>query len=133
MARRVRILVVEDQPEMLNLMLKILAHAGCDVVGAQTGTEGLRLAEHGEFDLITLDVDLPETNGFEICLRLKQDPQLRQTPVVFVSGRFADEDVQRSREVGAADFITKPFDLLTLVSRLLSHVKSVTAWRKLPT
>ena len=132
MSERVKVLVIEDQPEVLNLMLMILSRAGCEVAGAQTGTDGLRLAENGGFDLITLDVDLPEANGFEICSRLKQDPQLRQTPVVFVSGRFADEDVQRGREVGAADYITKPFDLFTFVSRLLSHVKVATAWRKLP-
>jgi DNA-binding response OmpR family regulator len=132
MTQRVRILVIEDQPEMLNLMMKVLGRAGCDVAGAQTGAEGLRLAENGKFDLITLDVDLPETSGFEICSRLKQDPLLRQTPVVFVSGRFADEDVRRGREVGAADYITKPFDLLTFVSRLLPHVECATAWRKLP-
>lgn len=132
MTQRVRILVVEDQPEVLNLMVMILARAGCDVAGAQTGTEGLRLAENGKFDLITLDVDLPETSGFEICSRLKQHPQLRQTPIVFVSGRFADEDVRRGREVGATDYITKPFNVLTFVSRLLSHIKFAPAWKTLP-
>jgi putative two-component system response regulator len=99
---------------------------------AQTGSEGLRLAESGNFDLITLDVDLPETTGFEICSRLKQDPQLRDTPVVFISGRMGEDDMQRGHEVGAADYITKPFDMLTFVSRLFSHVKSTTNWGKLP-
>lgn len=132
MKQRVRILVIEDEPAMRILMVKVLTRAGCDVEAAQTGTEGLRLAENGRFDLITSDIDLPEMTGFEICSRLKRDPQLQHTPVVFVSGRFADEDVRRSREVGAADHITKPFDLLTFVSRLLSHVKPATASRGSP-
>ena len=132
MKARTKILVVEDHPEVLNLMALVLSHAGCDVARAQTGAEGLRLAGSQKFDLITLDVDLPEMNGFEICSRLKQDPQLKQTPVVFVTGRSADEDVRRGREVGAADYITKPFDLFTFVSRLLAHAEFAAAGRKLP-
>lgn len=107
-----------------------MCRAGCDVVRAQTGTEGLRLATTAEFDLITLDIDLPEMNGFEVCSRLKQDPRLQQIPVVFVTGRFADEDVRRGRAVGAADYITKPFDLITFVSRLISHAELVAAGQR---
>jgi DNA-binding response OmpR family regulator len=130
MRGKARILVIEDQPEVLNLMVKALTRAGCEVAGAQTGAEGLQLAEGGAFDLITLDVDLPETNGFEICSHLKQNPQLRQTPVVFVSGRFADEDVRRGREVGAVDYIVKPFELLSFVSRILTHTRRTTTHKE---
>lgn len=122
----VRILAIEDGPAMRDLMVKVLTRAGCDVEAAETGTEGLRLAGHGGFDLIASDIDLPDMTGFEICLQLKQDPQLQHIPVVFVSGRFAEEDLRRSREVGAADYITKPFDARSFVSRLLSHVKYAT-------
>src|SRR5690242_758892 len=101
-ADKPRILVIEDEPEVRSLLAIALTHAGCDVAAAQTGIEGLRLAETGEFDLITLDVDLPETDGFEICSRLKNNPKLRQTPVVFVTGRLAEEDVRRGHELGAA-------------------------------
>ena len=110
-----------------------LTRAGCEVATAQTGVEGLQLAENGRFDLITLDVDLPETDGFEICSRLKNHADLRHTPVVFVTGRFAEEDVRRGREVGAADYITKPFDLLSFISRLFSHIKKTTECRRMPT
>ncbi len=122
-----RILVIEDQPEVRSLLAIALTRAGCEVATAQTGIEGLQLAENGRFDLITLDVDLPGTDGFEICSRLKNHADLRHTPVVFVTGRFADEDLRRGREVGAADYITKPFDLLSVISRLLSHIKKTTA------
>lgn len=118
-----RILVIEDQPDVRTLLVIALRRAGCDVVTAQTGIEGLRLAENGQFDLITLDVDLPETNGFEICSRLKDHPELRQTPVLFVTGRSGEEDVRRGLEIGAADYITKPFDLASFVSRVFSHLK----------
>lgn len=118
-----RILVIEDQPDVRNLLMLALTRAGCDVATAQTGLEGLQLAETGKFALITSDVDLPDINGFEICSRLKNHPELRHTPVVLVTGRFSEEDVRRGREVGAADYITKPFDLVSFLSRLLSHLK----------
>lgn len=118
-----RILVIEDQTDVRNLLVLALTRAGCEVAAAQTAMEGLRLAETGKFDLITSDVDLPDMNGFEVCTRLKNDAELRDTPVVLVTGRFSEEDVRRGREVGAADYITKPFDLLSFLSRLLSHIK----------
>ena len=121
--RKPRILVIEDQPEVRNLLKLALTRAGCEVATAQTGMEGLQLAEAGKFDLITSDVDLPDMNGFEICSRLKNHAELRDTPVVLVTGRFSEDDVRRGREVGAADYITKPFDLVSFLSRLLSHIK----------
>ncbi len=115
--------MIEDQTDVRNLMVLALTRAGCEVAAAQTAIEGLRLAETGKFDLITSDVDLPDMNGFEVCSRLKNDAELRDTPVVLVTGRFSEEDVRRGREVGAADYITKPFDLVSFLSRLLSHIK----------
>lgn len=121
--RKPRILVIEDQPDVCNLLMLALTRAGCDVATAQTAMEGLRLAETGKFDLITSDVDLPDMNGFEVCSHLKKHVELHHTPVVLVTGRFSEEDVRRGREVGAADYITKPFDLVSFLSRLLSHIK----------
>ncbi len=121
--RKPRILVIEDQPDVRNLLKLALTRAGCDVATAATGMEGLQLAETGEFDLVTLDVDLPDVNGFEICSRLRNLAELRDTPVVLVTGRFSEEDIRRGREVGATDYISKPFDLASFISRLFSHIK----------
>ena len=121
--RKPRILVIEDQSDVRDLLRLALKRAGCDVATAETGMEGLQLAETGKFDLITSDVDLPDMNGFEICSRLRNHAELRDTPVVLVTGRFSEEDVRRGREVGATDYITKPFDLLSFLARLLSHIK----------
>lgn len=121
--RKPRILVIEDQPDVRNLLKLALTRAGCDVATAATGMEGLQLAETGKFDLITLDVDLPDVNGFEICSRLRNHAELRDTPVVLVTGRFSEEDIRRGREVGATDYISKPFDLASFISRLFSHIK----------
>jgi DNA-binding response OmpR family regulator len=121
---KAKILVIEDHPEVLNTMVFLLERERCSVVAAQTGVQGMELARDGDFDLITLDVDLPGINGFEICRNLKQDPVLRQMPVMFVSGRSCDKDINHGLALGAVDYIIKPFDALAFVSRVLSHIGS---------
>ena len=121
-----KILVVEDQPEVLDTMLYLLKRAGCEAMGAQTGAEGLQLAQEGKFDLITLDIDLPDTSGLEICRRLKQDLHLCHIPVIFVSGRPDEGNRQGCFELGAADYIVKPFDASVFVACIFSHLKTAT-------
>jgi len=121
---RARILVVEDDTPLAMMMVHVLSRAGCDVLVAHTGEKGMELAQENKFDLITLDVDLPDINGFEICSQLKQRHHSRHTPIVFISGRPHEEDVQRGLELGAVDYITKPFDAMDFTSRLLSHIKT---------
>lgn len=117
-----KILVVEDQPDVLAMMLYLLKHAGCETTDAKTGAEALRLAQEGKFDLITLDIDLPDTDGLELCRCFKQDVQLVHIPVIFVSGRLCEGNRQRCFESGAADYIAKPFDTSAFVSCIFSHL-----------
>jgi DNA-binding response OmpR family regulator len=121
-----RILVVEDQPDVLATIIYLLKRACCETTGAGTGAEGMRMAQEGAFDLITLDIDLPDTSGLEICRRLKQDPYLCRIPVIFVSGRPDEGNRQCCFELGAADYIDKPFDASRFVSRIFSHLKTAT-------
>ena len=122
---KARILIVEDDTPLAMMMVFLLTRAGCDVQTAWNSDKAIRLAEDEDFDLITLDVDLPRTSGFEICSRLKKNPRSRDTPIVFISGRPHEEDVQRARELGAVDYIAKPFGVSDFTSRLLSHVRQV--------
>ncbi len=115
-----RLLIVEDQAAILNLMIYALNWAGFEVSAAQTGAEGMRMAQDGQFDLITLDIDLPDANGFELCAQIKQDARLRHIPVIFMSGRCAEADKARAFELGAVDYIIKPFRLASFVSTALS-------------
>ena len=107
------------------MMVYLLNRVGCETEVAGTGQKAMQMAETGNFDLITLDVDLPDGNGFEICSRLKQNTRLCDTPIVFVSGRPCEQDVRRGLESGAVDYITKPFDALDFAPRLLSHIRQV--------
>ena len=122
MKRRTRILIVEDDAPVAMLMVELLMLAGCEAEIASTADRTMQLAGEGGFDLITLDVDLPDANGFEICSRLKKNPRLCAAPVVFVSGRPGEVDVRHGLELGAVDYITKPFDARNFGSRILSHV-----------
>jgi len=125
-----RILVVEDQPDVLKTMLYLLKRAGGEAVGAKSGAEALQLAQAGKFDLITMDIDLPDTDGLELCRRLKQDLQLNHIPVIFVSGRLCEGHRQHCHEFGAADFIVKPFDAGVFVSRIFAQLKISSGTKK---
>jgi CheY-like chemotaxis protein len=122
---RPKILVVEDRPDVLAAMLFLLKHVDCEGVGARTGAEGMQLAREGQFDLITLDIDLPDINGLELCRRLKQDLQLRDVPVIFVSGLDGSYR-QRCLKLGAADYIAKPFDIYVFASCIFAQLKTAT-------
>ena len=124
MIDKIKILVVDDQMAVALMMVFLLERAGCDAQPALNAEKALRLAQTGTFDLITLDVDMPGINGFELFLRLKQIPHLAETPIVFVSGNSTIENQQRGLDLGATDFIEKPFDSLEFVSRILSHIKA---------
>lgn len=119
-------MVVEDELPLAMMMVHLLTRAGCDVEMAPTGRKGLELAQEIQFDLITLDIDLPDANGFEVCRELKQRHFYRDIPVVMVSGRSPEESMEQTMEVGAVDFISKPFDVTEYIFRIISHLNAGT-------
>jgi DNA-binding response OmpR family regulator len=123
MTGKARILVIEDEPGVSMMMVYLLTQAGCEVQTAWSAERGMKLAQTGKFDLITLEVDLPGMNGFEICSCLKGNSRLSDTPVVFVSWRDSLEDQQQGLELGAADYITKPFEMTDFIFRIISSTK----------
>ena len=125
--KKIRILIVEDDTPVALMIVFLLTRAGCETEVAATSKRAVQIAEAGNFDLITLDVDLPDGDGFNLCSRLKEHPRLCDTPVVFVSARCLIEDQQHGLDVGAADYITKPFETFEFTPRLLSHIKTKTA------
>ena len=118
-----KILIVEDDTPVAFMMVYLLTCAGCETEVATTGKKAMQMAQAGGFDLITLDMDLPGINGFELIQRLKQIPHLEETPVVFVSAGATIENQQRALDLGAADFIEKPFGASDFVSRILAQTR----------
>ena len=123
MRDKARILIIEDNTPVAMMMVHVLSRAGCDVLVANTGEKGMELARENKFDLIALDVDLPDISGFEICSELKQRHLTRHIPIVFVSKQSSEKERQRGLELGAVDYITKPFKTEDFTSHLLSQIR----------
>jgi CheY-like chemotaxis protein len=122
MKTKVKILVVDDQMPVALMMVFLFTRAGCEAEAATNVKKALRLAQAEAFDLITLDLEMPGSSGFDLFMDLKQIPHLKETPVVFVSGSSTIENQQRALELGAADFIEKPFDTQDFLSRIFLHI-----------
>lgn len=117
-----RILIVDDEMQNLELMEAMLTSSGYEVFLAQEGEEALRLARERRPDLILLDLMMPGLSGFEVCARVKTDPQTGGIPVLFVTALNQISDKERAMAAGGDDFLTKPFqrtELLTRVEALL--------------
>jgi DNA-binding response OmpR family regulator len=119
---KAKILVVDDELPLAMMMVSLLARADFEVEAACSSEKALHKAKTEKFDLITLDVDMPGGSGFHLFERLKEIPGVREIPIVFVSGRSTHEYCQKALELGAADFIGKPFDPKQFVARIRKHL-----------
>ncbi len=115
-----RVLVVEDEPDLLNSLLKALREDGYASDGAADGTEGLFKAETYEYDAIVLDIMLPGIDGWELLRRLRT---MRKTPVLMLTARDGVRDRVRGLDTGADDYLVKPFDLDELLARLRALIR----------
>ena len=118
-----QILIVEDQTPLAMTMVHVLSQAGCNVVVANTGKQGMELARENRFDLIALETDLLDANAFEIAYDLKKRHISRRTPIVFIGGRPPEEGKQRSQKLGSADYVNEPFDVPKFTSLVLARVR----------
>lgn len=104
------VLVVDDAPENIDLLVGLLKEQFI-VKAARDGKIALKIAHSpSPPDLILLDIIMPEMDGFDVCRELKSDPATSQIPVIFLSGEIGDEERRRGRELGAADYLTKPVE-----------------------
>ena len=118
-----KILVVDDDPYILMSLEFLMRKNGFDVMVARNGTEALDMVEKQLPDLVLLDIMMPDVDGYEICRYIKKSSRLKNTKVVFVSTKSKESDIQKSYELGASLYITKPFstrELLKQVKELLA-------------
>ncbi len=126
------ICAIEDDKDVLQLIRHSCESAGYCFVCETDGAQGLRLVKELKPDLVLLDLMLPGMSGFEICAALRQEPSTRRIPVVIISACGEEEDVARGLDVGACDYIVKPFRRLELLARIRRHLsahKNYLAWR----
>src|SRR2546428_13307593 len=115
---RTRILVVDDEPDILELVQYNLRKANYDVVGVESGEEALAQVRTTSPALIILDLMLPGVDGLEVCRRLKRDTRTAAIPIVMLTARGEEADIVVGLELGADDYLTKPFSPRVLLARI---------------
>ncbi len=125
-----RILVIEDEKDLQGILDYNLRRAGHAVVAAFTGEEGLRLARESPPDVVLLDRMLPDMAGTTVCRTIKQDPYLRGSLVVFLTAKGEEADRVLGFELGAADYVVKPFSVRELVLRIGALLRRTTPRRE---
>lgn len=113
-----KILIIDDTELMVQMIADILAGEGYDVVSANNGTDGIRMVMTHKPDLVLLDVIMPGLDGFEVCRLLRQDESNNLMPIIMLTAQGNEDDKLTGLELGADDYITKPFNPRELVSRV---------------
>jgi DNA-binding response OmpR family regulator len=113
-----KILIVEDEPDILKLVTLYLEKEGYRTVSAASGMEGLRQVKQEKPDLVVLDLMLPEIDGLEVCRRLRSVPATAMLPIIMLTAKAEESDTIIGLELGADDYVTKPFSLKTFVARI---------------
>ncbi len=121
-ALRGNILIVDDTPNNLRLLATILTEQGYEVGKALNGQMAIKSAQAAPPDLILLDINMPQMNGYEVCEHLKADSQTKQIPVIFISALDDVLDKVKAFSVGGVDYITKPFQSEEVLARVQNHL-----------
>jgi PleD family two-component response regulator len=116
------LLIVDDMADNLRVLQSTLSNHGYRVRAVRNGAMALVGAKAAPPDLILLDVRMPEMDGYEVCQRLKADPQLCGTPIIFLSASDELEDKAKAFEVGGVDYITKPFQAVEVLARVKNQI-----------
>jgi diguanylate cyclase (GGDEF)-like protein len=117
------ILAIDDLPDNLDILVEHYENENVHLTVALSGADGLKLAKTTNPDLILLDIMMPDMDGYEVCRRLKADPQTRHIPVIFVTAMGEDHDEQKGLLLGAVDYIAKPFVFPVLQARVRNHLE----------
>jgi len=104
-----KILIAEDEPDIRDLVAFTLRFAGYEVVAANNGEEAVQTASREYPDLILMDVRMPRMTGYDACRAMKASPELKDIPVVFLSAKGQDSEIQTGLEAGAEEYLLKPF------------------------
>lgn len=104
-----KILIAEDDQDIRELIVLTLQFNGFEVKSVDNGAAAVEIAPDGEFDLILMDVRMPKMTGYEACKRLKEMEATRDIPVIFLSAKGQEREIQAGLEAGATDYILKPF------------------------
>ena len=113
-----KILIAEDEPDIRELVAFMLRFAGYEVVAASNGEEAVQAATRDVPDLVLMDVRMPRMTGYDACKLMKADPALHDVPVVFLSAKGQESEIQSGLEAGAEEYLLKPFSPDELTNRV---------------
>jgi len=122
MSEKSRILLIDDHKTVFRLLEAIVRIKGYTLLYAESGQQGIVMARQEQPDLILLDVMMPDIDGFKVCQYLKENEETKEIPIMFLTARGADGDLEAGRKAGADGFMTKPFqamEVLKQIERLL--------------
>nr|WP_256502711.1 response regulator [Desulfuromonas sp. KJ2020] len=111
-------MIVEDEESLLKLESILLTSKGYDVTGVTNGQAALDSLAENPSDLVLLDIMLPQIDGFEVCRRIKENPQTQHIPVIMLTAKKSREDMARGEKVGADWYITKPFKSVMVIETI---------------
>ena len=114
-----KILIIEDEPEIRLILAMSLQHSGVfEPILAKDGVEGIEIAQQEKPDLILIDVVMPRMDGYATCRVIKENPALRDIPVIFLTAKTDRKEVDRAIKAGACGYLAKPFDPLLLADQI---------------
>ena len=128
-----KILIVDDVPANVDVLVQLLKDANYEIFVSTSGSEALEVAAKSRPDLMLLDVMMPGMDGYEVCQKLKTNPDLKDIPVLFLSARDDVPSVSKGFASGGADYITKPFNKDELASRIRTQLERRMLSRQLET
>jgi len=117
------VLIVDDVAENIQVLGNILDEHDIEFSYATSGKEALEAVAFNKPNLLLLDINMPEMSGFEVCKKLKKDPETKEIPIIFLTARIEQEDIIKGLTIGAVDYVTKPFNPKELLSRVNTHLE----------
>ncbi len=121
--KKASILIVDDNPKNIQVISSILHEKGYNISISTSGIQALNAINAKMPDLILLDIEMPEMDGYEVCKQLKSDVKTKEIPVIFLTAKIETENIVYGFEIGAVDYITKPFNVAELLARVATHIE----------
>jgi diguanylate cyclase (GGDEF)-like protein len=118
------ILLIDDSNDIHMILKMHIKKEGHDLLGATSGPEGIQMATDHHPDLILLDIDMPEMTGYEVCTALKNNDILSKIPIIFLTGSGSEEEIVRGLDLGAVDYVKKPFNRAVLSARIRAALRT---------
>jgi len=123
MELKYHILIVDDVADNIQVAMSILKEENYEFSFATSGDSALELIDNNSFDLILLDVMMPGLDGYEVCMRIRSNPETEDVPVIFVTAKSDVDSIRKGFETGAQDYIIKPFQADELLARVQTHIE----------